>query len=187
LLDRLDLLDRFRCPILITDMVSEEALRGPDTANDNIVFEKWFAQRGNRVRRVDTTYGAMWRELAPDARERVKRLHPNAGELSIREFTDTLRDAISENHQVLVLLEEHTIKKLKFGARVHLIHSFAFLLALQNLGVIASADELHAEVVRRGRNLAKDSLERRASSRAGVERNWQVDYDVNGSTDRSSR
>jgi hypothetical protein len=186
LLDRLDLLDRFKCPILVTDMVSEELLRGPDTAKDKVVFEKWFALRGNRVQTVDTTYGAMWKELGPEARERVKRLHPNAGELSIREFTDTLRDTIPEADQVLVLFEENAVKKLKFGPHVTLIHTFAFMLALENLGVISSADALHAEVLRRGRNLAKDIFERRASAKEGGAPDWQIDYDVNGSGDAAA-
>ena len=66
LLDRLDLLDRFKCPILVTDMVSEEVLRGPDTAKDKVIFEKWFAERGNSIQTVETTYGAMWKELTPE-------------------------------------------------------------------------------------------------------------------------
>jgi len=178
LLDRLDLLDRFKCPILVTDMVSEEVLRGPDTAKDKIIFERWFEARGNRVQTVDTTYGAMWKELGPEARERVKRLHPNAGELSIREFSDTLRDTIPEDDQVLVLFEEHAVKKMKFGPHVTLIHTFAFMLALENLGVIPSANVLHAEVLKRGRNLAKDLFERRALTNAGLEPDWQIDYDA---------
>jgi hypothetical protein len=153
LLDRLDLLDRFKCPILVTDMVSEEILRGPDAAKDRVVFEKWFGERGNRIQTVETTYGAMWKELTPEARKRVKRLHPNAGELSIREFTDALRDTIPEEDQVLVLFD---------------------------LGVIASANELRAEVLRRGRNLAADIFERRATAPTGVEPDWQVDYETGG-------
>jgi hypothetical protein len=181
LLDRLDLLDRFKCPILVTDMVSEEVLRGPDTAKDKVIFEKWFAERGNSIQTVETTYGAMWKELTPDARKRVKRLHPDAGELSIREFTDKLRETIPEEDQVLVLFEEDSVKKMKFGPHVHLIHTFAFMLALENLRVIPSADDLRAEVLRRGRNLATDIFERRATAKTGVAPDWQVDYETNGS------
>ncbi len=174
------MLSRFKCPILITDMVAEEVLRGPDTAKDKIVFEKWFTQRGNFLQTVDTTYGAMWKALSPDVRARVKRLHPNAGELSIREFTDTLRDTISDENQVLVLFEEQAVKRMDFGPHVHLVHSFAFMIALENLGVIPSADDLHAEVVRRCRNLAKDVFEKRASTKTGAAPDWQADYDANG-------
>ena len=181
LLNKLDLLDRFKCAILVTDMVLEEVLRGPDTAKDKVIFEKWFGEQGNRIHTIDTTYGAMWKELAPDARKRVKRLHPDAGKLSIREFTDKLRETIPEKDQVLVLCEEDAVKKLKFGPYVHLIHTYAFMVALENLGVIRSADDLHAEVIRRGRNLARDIFERRATAKTSVEPDWQVDYETNGS------
>lgn len=186
LLGRLDLLNRFECPILITDMVSEEILRGPDAAKDKAAFEKWFGERGNSIQTIDTTYGAIWKELSPDARKRVRRLHPDAGELSIREFTDKLRETIPDNDQVLVLFEEDAVKRMKFGPHVHLIHTFAFMLALENLRVIPSADELHAEVLGRGRNLAKDIFERRAITRTGAEPDWQDDYDADNPIDGSS-
>jgi hypothetical protein len=181
LLGRLDLLDRFKCPILVTDMVSEEVLRGPDTAKDKPIFEKWFGARGNRIQTIDTTYGAMWKELSPDARLRVKRLHPNAGEQSIREFTDKLRDTIPADDQVLVLFEEDSVKRMKFDPYVHLLHSFAFMLTLEQLRVIPSAEELHAEVLQRGRNLAKDTFERRATAKTGAEMDWQADYETDNS------
>jgi hypothetical protein len=95
----------------------------------------------------------------------VKRLHPNAGEQSIREFTDKLRDTIPADDQVLVLFEEDSVKRMKFDPYVHLLHSFAFMLTLEQLRVIPSAEELHAEVLQRGRNLAKDTFERRATAK----------------------
>lgn len=49
LLNKLDLLDRFKCAILVTDMVLEEVLRGPDTAKDKVIFEKWFGEQGNGI------------------------------------------------------------------------------------------------------------------------------------------
>jgi hypothetical protein len=151
LVNRLDLLDRFKCAIMIADMVSYEVLRGPKTAEDRGIFQKWFAQLGNRIQTIETTYGAMWREIAPEAQQRIKRLHPDAGELSIREFTDRLRHTIPPDDQVLVLFEEDSVKRLSFGPHVHLLHTFAFMLALENLGVIPSAAALHNEVLANGR------------------------------------
>jgi hypothetical protein len=63
-IDRLDLINRFKCGILIADMVGYEIMRGPDAAPDKAVFLKWFEGRGNRVQTVDTTYGLMWSKLS---------------------------------------------------------------------------------------------------------------------------
>jgi hypothetical protein len=42
LINRLDLLNRFNCAVLIADMVEYEIKRGPDTAPDKAAFIKWF-------------------------------------------------------------------------------------------------------------------------------------------------
>lgn len=178
LLDRLDLLDRFNCAIVVTDMVAAEVLRGPDTAIDKPVFQRWFAARGNRVQTVETTYGAMWNALAPEDRKRIKRLHPDAGELAIREFTDKLKHTIPPQDQVLVLFEEDAVKTMTFGPHVHLIHTFAFMVSLENLGVIPSAEDLYSEVLAKGRNLARDTFERRVVAPDGAVADRQTDYEA---------
>ena len=48
-IDRLDLLDRFKCPITIIDVVKKEVLDGPSDANDVQLLEKWFEQGKNRI------------------------------------------------------------------------------------------------------------------------------------------
>lgn len=179
LIDRLDLLDRFDCAIVVTDMVAAEILRGPDTARDKPVFQAWFAAGGNRIQTVETTYGAMWNALSPEDRRRIRRLHPDAGELAIREFTDKLRHTLPPQDQVLVLFEEDAVKTMSFGPQVHLIHTFAFMLSLENLGIIPSAEALHTEVLARGRNLARDTFERRALLPDGRPADWQDGYDGN--------
>ena len=54
LIDRLDLIDRFNCALLMTDIVAYELLRGSDTAPDKAVFERWFSGRGNRIQTTET-------------------------------------------------------------------------------------------------------------------------------------
>jgi hypothetical protein len=120
--NRLDLIDRFRCGILIADMVGYEIERGPDTAPDKAAFSKWFKGRGNRVQTVDTTYGSMWSKLSEEDRKAIKRQNPHAGELAIREFTDRIRETIPAEDQVLVLFEEDAVKGMNFGDHVHLLH-----------------------------------------------------------------
>jgi hypothetical protein len=176
--DRLDLIDRFRCGILIADMVGYEIERGPDTAPDKAAFSKWYKGRGNRVQTVDTTYGIMWSKLSEEDRKAIKRQNPHAGELAIREFTDRIRETIPAEDQVLVLFEEDAVKGMNFGDHVHLLHTYAFLLTLENLKVIPSAETIVDQIHNAGRNLARDTFERRARVPSGDAADWQSDYDT---------
>ncbi|MCJ2073332.1 hypothetical protein MKK75_31870 [Methylobacterium sp. J-030] len=151
LVDRLDLLDRFRCPILVTDMIHAELTRGPDTASDKAVFERWYAGRANRIQTVETLYGTMWRALPEATRRTIKRQFPNAGEESIREFAARVGDVLPLDDQILVLFEEEKVKRMTFGRHVHLLQTWAFLVALERMGVIPSADNLHRQIADRGR------------------------------------
>lgn len=177
-INRLDLIDRFKCGILIADMVGYEVGRGPDTAPDKVAFLKWFEGRGNRVQTVDTTYGAMWSRLSEEDRKAIRRLDPHAGELAIREFTDKIRQTIPREDQVLVLFEEDAVKGMNFGEHVHLLHTYAFLLTLENLKVIPSAEAVFEQIHKAGRNLARDPYERRARVSSGDTVDWQTDYDT---------
>ncbi|MCJ2093592.1 hypothetical protein MKK67_14000 [Methylobacterium sp. J-072] len=177
LIDRLDLLDRFRCPILVTDMIHAELTRGPDTAPDKTAIERWYRARGNRVQTVDTLYGTMWRELPEETRRSIKRQFPNAGEESIREFAGRVAEVLPEGDQILVLFEEEKVKRMSFGRHVHLLHTWAFMVALERMGVIPSADDLYKQVEQRGRTIARDVYERRASAGGGYAQDWTEDYD----------
>lgn len=175
-IDRLDLLDRFNCAIMVTDMVAAEVLRGPNTARDKPVFERWFRASSNRIQTVTTSYGAMWNLLTPEQRRQIKRQVPDAGEQSIREFVQKVEATVPDGDQMLVLFEEDAVKKVRFGPKVHLIHSFAFMVALEEMGLIPSADDLHNQVLAAGRKLARDTFERRAPD--GHEADWQTDYNA---------
>jgi hypothetical protein len=159
-------------------MVHDEVLRGPDSALDKPAFIKWFAARGNRIQTVETTYGAMWRALTEEARAKIKRSHSNAGELSIREFTDRIKDILRPGDQALVLFEDDAVKKIDFGPHVHLLHSYAFMVSLERLSVITSAEELYREALRRGRQLARDLFERRAVTTDRSVADWRQGYEV---------
>lgn len=174
---RLDLLDRFKCPILVTDMIEIEVRRGSDAALDKEAFERWFALRGNRIQTVDTLYGTMWKELPEEKRREIKRQFPNAGEESIREFAGKIGEVLPPNDQVLVLFEEDRVKRLSFGRHVHLLHTWAFMVALERMEVVPSAEVLWNHVVDRGRTIARDVFERRATGSEGAAHDWQEDYD----------
>ena len=79
---RLDLLDRFNCPIVITDMVADEVLRGLPGTPDASVFRDWFTGRGNRIQTVETSIGILWSAIPPERRDILKRIR-DAGETSI--------------------------------------------------------------------------------------------------------
>lgn len=187
LIDRLDLLDRFNCAIIVTDMVTAEIRRGPDTAKDKPIVERWLASSHNRVQTCLTTYGAMWSIMSSEQRKAIKRQIRDAGEQSIREFLQKIEAGIPKDGQVLVLFEEDAVKRLSFGSKVHLIHSYAFMIALEELGIVPSAEDLYDLVLAAGRNLAKDTFERRASSEDGKPVDWQTDIDVSDATEKSGR
>ena len=176
LIGRLDLLDRFDCPILVTDMIQFELLRGPADARDRPSIQRWLDERGNRVQSVETLYGTMWKSLSEERRREVKRMFPDAGEQSIREFAQRVKEVLPAEDQILVLFEDERVKGMSFGNHVHLLHTYSFMVTLERLGVIASAEALHADVVASGRNLAKDLYERRAVSEDGEEEDWQEGY-----------
>lgn len=159
---RLDLLDRFKCPILVTDMIESEITRGPDSALDKEAFDRWYARRGNRIQTVDTLYGKMWEALPEEKRREIKRQFPNAGEESIREFVGRVAEVLPANDQILVLFEEDRVKRQPFGRHVHLLHTWAFMVALERMKVIPSAEALWKQVAVRGRVIARDIFERRA-------------------------
>lgn len=178
LVGRFDLLERFRCPILVTDMIHAEVTRGPDTAPDKVAFQRWFANRGNRIQTVDTLYGTMWNALSEEKRREVKRLFPNAGEESIREFAGKVAEVLPPEDQVLVLFEEEKVKRMSFGRHVHLLHTYAFIVSVERMGLIPSADALWQEVSDRGRVIAKDLYDRHAAGNVGEDVDWQDGYDL---------
>lgn len=59
---RLDLIDRFKSQILITDAVQVELMDGPQDAPDLAVLTEWIAKGENRIRVVETTYGALLKQ-----------------------------------------------------------------------------------------------------------------------------
>tara|TARA_R100000306_G_scaffold37010_1_gene37316 strand:- start:232 stop:828 length:597 start_codon:yes stop_codon:yes gene_type:complete len=175
LIDRLDLLDRFDCAIVVTDMVRYELERGGEGAPDKPALDRWFSKAGNRIQSIETTYGLMYQALPPDVQRRI-RLTTDAGENSIREFSDHARHTLSREDQILILYEDGKVPTNDFGPQAHLVHTFAFLSALENMGVIQSADALREAIHRKRRSLARDLFDRPAVD-AGDE-SWTQNYDT---------
>jgi hypothetical protein len=170
---RLDLIDRFRCPILITDVVEMELLDAPADGPDVPFFQEWLGNKGNRIQIVETTYGQLLRQnrellaLLPAEQQSAQKRRfkvKNAGELSIREFSDEVRNTLSDQDSVLVLFEDRKVRKLSFGEHVHMMSSWSLAKAVENLGLISSAEELFDEIER---TPPRDPFEKEGRSKPG--------------------
>lgn len=175
-IDRLDLIDRFRCPILITDVVEMELLDGPEDSPDTPVLQGWLENRGNRIQTVETTYGQLLKQnrellaLLPAEQRRAQKRRfsvKNAGELSIREFSDEVRNALSADDSVLVLFEDRKVRMMSFGDHVHMMSSWSLAKAVEHLGLIPSAEELFDRIEETGRRPPRDPFEREARAKPG--------------------
>jgi len=160
-IDRLDLLDRFRCSILITDMVAEEVLRGTPGAPDRHVFRKWFEARGNQVQAVETSIGLLWRSIPEDRKSVLKRIK-DAGETSIWQFSNSLRETMNEKDDALLIFEDQKIKTMDFGPNVSKVTTWSFILGLERLKVILSAEDIFNEIAHGNRIISKDPFEHHA-------------------------
>ncbi len=175
-IDRLDLLDRFNCPIVITDMVAGEVLRGMPGSPDAMIFRDWFRQGGNRIQTIETSIGLLWNALPPDQQALRKRIK-DAGETSIWQFSNSLRDTLGASDYGLLLFEDNQVKNLDFGPRIAKITTWSFMIGMERMGVIPSAEALHLELSAAGRNIQKDPFERQAAS-AGADESWTDKYDM---------
>lgn len=61
-----------------------------------------------------------------------------------------------------MLFEDDAVTRMSFGESVHKVHTYAFLRAMENMGVVHSADALIGELHSKRRNLAKILYERPA-------------------------
>ncbi len=148
--DRLDLIDRFRCPILITDVVTTEPASTKETP-DFPVLRDWPNRNGNQSQVVETGYGSLperIRELigfVPEsqrARFRRRGSGRNAGESSIPEFRDRSRNGFPSDDGMPVLFEDAGVEKLFRASHVRLMSTWSFLPVLERTEVIPSAAEL---------------------------------------------
>ena len=176
-IDRMDLIDRFKCPIIITDVVQMEITDGPDDATDARVLSDWMQRGGNRLQVADTTYGQLLKQnrqlldMIPENRRaplvrQFKR--KNAGELSILEFAMEIRTWMSDSDTTLVLFEDSEVRSIPFGDHVHLMSNWSLAMSLEKLGVIPSADALFDQIEAAGRNAPRRPFEREPEESQGA-------------------
>lgn len=88
----------------------------------------------------------------------------NAGDLSIREFSDEVRNILSGQDSVFVLFEDRKVRMMSFGDHVHMMSSWSLAKAVEHLGVISSAEDLFDQIERTGRRPPRDPFEQKAES-----------------------
>lgn len=174
-IDRLDLLERFKCPILITDMVAAEVLRGLPGAPDAAIFQHWFESRDNHVQTVETSIGLLWKAVPEENKAVLKRIK-DAGETSIWQFSNSLRETIGPQDYGLILFEDARVKTMDFGPHMAKVTTWSFLIGLERMGVIQSADKLHQEMADANRDIPKDPFEKAAEAASDGE-SWTDAYD----------
>jgi predicted nucleic acid-binding protein len=165
--DRLDLIDRFDGQIILPDAVAIEVTRRKELQDAKTISD-WLSRGGNRVQIVETTFGQLVKQnqellemLPPEIQKQQSRKFQikNVGEHAVREFTDSIRTAISEKDTALVLFEDQRIKKMDFGDHVHLMSTWSFAKALERMDIIPSASGLFDEIEDAGRNPPRDPFE----------------------------
>ncbi len=172
---RLGLLDRFNCPVMIADMALDELLRGMPGAPGAMIFHDWFRNGGNRIQTIETGIGMLWNALPPD-QQALRRRIKDAGETSIWQFSNRLRGTLGASDYRLLLFEENQVKSMDFGPRIAKITTWSFLVGLERMGVLPSAEALHDDLSSEGRNIRKDPFERQAAiAEAGA--SWTDMYD----------
>lgn len=176
-INRLDILDRFKCPILITDVVEIEVTNGPDDLPDIPILKEWIKQGGNKLQTVDTTYGQLLKQnmellklIPEESRQGIPRhiKTKNSGELSIREFADELRKTMSSEDTALVLFEDNDVRNVSFGSHVHLMSHWSLALSLEKMGIIPSADDLFDQMEKAGRTAPRNPFDREPEGSEGA-------------------
>ncbi|MYI68541.1 MAG: hypothetical protein F4103_07280 [Boseongicola sp. SB0673_bin_14] len=174
LVGRLDLIDRFKGQILITDAVRTELLDGRPSAPEREALAAWITAGGNRLRIVETPSGSLLQrafdllECVPDhrldhERRKVRREMRNAGGNSIRDLAEGMRGGLVGDTTGLVLFEDRRVRNMDFGPRVRRLSTWSFALALEALDVIPSAEGLFDQIERAGRMASRIVFDRRGS------------------------
>ena len=156
-INRLDVLDQFEWPIVITDAVKTEVLDGPEQSVDITVldewFTKWFKSRQNHIHIHDTTYGYLLNQnhalmkLIPDTlrqgiSQRLKMLKTT--EFALRELSDNLNSELNDETHI-VLFENSDVRNMPFGSNIHSMSIWSFARILENLDMISPDDLFNNE------------------------------------------
>ena len=148
--DALDLLSKPGWPIMLVDMVLHEVTRNQTPTSQKLA--RWV--EGNKVEiRTTRTFQHYQQTLAAGAATARK---SNLGELAIQE---TMNDFALDQPQKtgIFLFEDHKIARASFFVpdNCRKISTRAFLLFLEQKGLLESAAEIERRAIQAGRNFSR--------------------------------
>lgn len=153
---RLDLLDVFKQPVAVLDVVRLECLKKPDSP-DHSAMRDWFKAKANAVRIIETPIRALYEQaLEAEATGRNRTATRGLGDAALGWLLPNLDTVVTPGTVPLVLTEDRTLSVTLADHQVaHVLSTRTWLTGLQNAGVIESADEVIEQIDRHGRKLSK--------------------------------
>ncbi len=170
--DRLDLLQSFGTPVFVTDAVMYECTRLSSRPGADRLREWFDVAGGNQHRIVKTPFGAAYLEALALEANGVEGATKNFGEWAASWTMDNvealLRDMRLEpgRHIGLIISDDKDYLNGrpphdKIPPNTHVLSTRAFFVALEGLGLIASAEDLRESIRQSGRpQLAKSLIDR---------------------------
>jgi hypothetical protein len=159
--DGLDLLLQLHLPIYLIDQVYFEVTRDP-TFEDAKLVKQFVESHPHQVTVIDTQVGRLaWleRQMNPTARQR------HLGEAAITDFlTNQLRELVAPSDPVLLLFEDNDVMRMNvlLRDRVHLLSTKAFLIGMERLGYLPSAEAVWTAILASGRHSSDEIVDQSA-------------------------
>lgn len=172
---RLDLLQEFRRPILVPDVIRAECLRFPGRIGAATLAE-WFEPSTCPAEVLPTPFMAVWQE-AVATEDETPGLHTSVG-IGDAATAWLLRQAqfgIGLDGPILVLTEDGPFGDGVLRDRfpeVHVLSTRALLRTLENFGRIVSAEAILGEIAQAGRQLARYLADRPGRPSPGTRTTW---------------
>jgi hypothetical protein len=141
--ERLELLTLFDAPVTVVDQVIDEVCRPANDPDGRVAA--WLAENGDRITIVETFVRAGF--LARSAKN-SREPKGGLGELAVEEYAITLSRTKGPSFIPLVLFEDPDVLELKLARlkSVHLLNTAAWLLGLDEAGIIADGRALLAQI-----------------------------------------
>jgi hypothetical protein len=182
LIDRLDLLQSFGRPVFITDTVVHECTRlieKPGAAP----LKEWFENKGaNQYRLIETPLGDAYLKAVELSEQGIPNSAKNFGEYSIHwalSNIEALANAMKipkGDHFGLVLSEDKGFLNSSPPPNAHLLSTRAFLITLTEVGLIADAENLRAEIKAAGRTGLSKSLIDKPLKTDGLQTDYRLNF-----------
>lgn len=152
---RLDLVNVFNRPVAILDIVRLECLKKPGSP-DHPAMREWFETNGNAIRIIETPIRSVYEQaLQDEVSGRNRHATRGLGDAAFGWLLPNL-DTIAAHGTIPLVLTEDRILSITLADHqvAHILSTRAWLVGLQNAGVIESAAEVIDQIGRHGRMLS---------------------------------